>query len=65
MDLRTSGRPGPRADWAAARTAYRDAVRLGTVEPVVYERLAIADRALGRDAEADDAARSADRLTNT
>ncbi|HXM59002.1 MAG TPA: O-antigen ligase family protein [Candidatus Dormibacteraeota bacterium] len=62
MDLRPGGGPGPRADASAARGAYLEAARLGTGEPLVYERLATADRALGRIAEADDASRTARRL---
>jgi len=63
LDVRPDGRPGPGADWASARTAYLDAVRLGTEQPVVYDRLAMADRELGRLAEADEAARTARRLS--
>jgi len=62
MDARPGGRPGPAADAGAARAAYLDAIHLGTGQPLVYERLATADRALGRAAEADDAERMARRL---
>jgi putative inorganic carbon (HCO3(-)) transporter len=65
LDVRPGGQPSPRTDPAGARSAYLDAIRLGTGEPVVYERLATADRELGRVAEADDAARMASRLTGT
>ena len=62
LDVRPGSVPSSRADAAAARGAYLDAIRLGTGQPIVYERLATADRALGRTAEADDAARMASRL---
>jgi O-Antigen ligase len=65
MDLQRDGQPGPRSDWSAARRAYLDATRLGAARPVVYDRLATADRALGLIAEADTAARTAKMLART
>jgi len=62
LDERPGGQPSPRSDAAGARGAYRDAIRLGSGEPTVYERLATADRALGLTAEADDAERMAGQL---
>lgn len=62
MDMGPDGRPGPDADWAAARRAYLDAANLGTDQPLVYYRLAMADHALGRTAEADAATQQAKRL---
>jgi O-antigen ligase len=46
-------------DWAAARAAYTDAIRLGTFNPGVYRNLAIADRSLGLRGEAIAAAEQA------
>jgi O-Antigen ligase len=48
--------------WAAARAAYGEAVRLGTFNPLVYRNLALADRNLGLTAEAKEAARKAVEL---
>ena len=48
--------------WAAARTAYRDAAALGTFNPLVYRNLALADRNLGLTTEAREAARKAVEL---
>jgi hypothetical protein len=49
-------------DWARAAGAYLDAARLGTYNPLVYRNLALADRNLGRFAEARVAARKAYEL---
>jgi hypothetical protein len=51
-----------RGDWAAARDAYSDAVRLGTYNPAVYRNLALSDQHLGRTDEAHTAARKAVEL---
>jgi Flp pilus assembly protein TadD len=51
-----------RADWATAREAYANAASLGTYNPLVYRNLALADRNLGRIAEAHAAARHAVEL---
>jgi Flp pilus assembly protein TadD len=48
-----------RSDWASAREAYIEAAALGTYNRVVYRNLALADRNLGRLAEAREAARQA------
>ncbi len=62
LDLQPDGEPGPGADWAAARAAYLDAISLGTSRAATYERLAAADRALGRDSEAEAAALGSHRV---
>jgi O-antigen ligase len=48
-----------RSDWAGAREAYGEAAALGTYNRFVYRNLALADRNLGRLAEARVAARQA------
>lgn len=62
LNLRFGFRPGPGSDVVAAQTAYRDAVRLGTIDPGVYRGLAVADLTLGDRAEAIAAARRAVQL---
>jgi O-antigen ligase len=51
-----------RGDWAAARSAYMEASRLGTYNPAVYRNLALSDQHLGRLGEAHAAARKAVEL---
>jgi tetratricopeptide (TPR) repeat protein len=51
-----------RGDWAAARSAYMDASKLGTYNPAVYRNLALSDQHLGRLDEAHAAARKAVEL---
>jgi len=62
LDLQPNGRPGPDADWVAARAAYLDAARLGSFNAAAYRYLAISDGALGLRAEAIAAARMAVEL---
>jgi Flp pilus assembly protein TadD len=50
------------SDWIYSSTAYQDAARLGTFNPLVYRNLALADRNLGRLSEARAAARKAVEL---
>jgi hypothetical protein len=47
LDLGADGRPAPDADWAAARSAFLAATRLGTFNAAAYRYLAVADSALG------------------
>jgi len=51
-----------RGDWTEAASAYQDAATLGTYNPLVYRNLALADRNLGRYAEARAAAKKAVEL---
>jgi O-antigen ligase len=59
MDLRADGRPGPAADWSAARDDFRVAIQLGTGDPVAFRGLAVAERQLDDRAQAIAAARRA------
>jgi putative inorganic carbon (HCO3(-)) transporter len=47
LDLDVNDKPGPDADWAAAREAYSDAARLGSYLPDTFRHLAIVDEHLG------------------
>ena len=51
-----------RGDWVGAASAYGDAAVLGTYNPLVYRNLALADRYLGRFADARAAAEKAVEL---
>jgi len=51
-----------RGHWEDARAGYREAIRLGSFNPLVYRNLALADQRLGLVAEARDAAREAVRF---
>jgi tetratricopeptide (TPR) repeat protein len=62
LDLRFGNIQGPKADLAAARAAYQEAVDMGTTNPVAFRGLAIADFRLGDARGAIDAARRAVEL---
>ena len=62
LDLDGRGQPGANADWSAARTDFTSAAQLGAASATVYRYLAMSDAALGDQADAVAAARTAAQL---